>query len=61
MNTRPNVDAVIFHVLLQRSAESWSWVKPKDANGQYWGKPVFCTFANRLGDPYDCSGPIPLW
>ncbi len=65
LNRAPDVDAVIFHTLIEPTAAipgppGFGWVLPRDPADNFYPKPAYCAFANLLARPIDCGQPIPL-
>jgi hypothetical protein len=52
----PDVDAVIFHKLMD--TDGFGWVQETRYSDRYRPRPVFCRFANLVGQGFDCSQQI---
>jgi hypothetical protein len=55
LDAMPDVDAVTFHTLID--ANAWGWLKPRDAHGRVYPRPVYCAFADRFGPPPATAKP----
>jgi polysaccharide biosynthesis protein PslG len=56
---RPYADGVVFHTLIAGENPGYGWVT-RDGAGSFWAQPVYCNFAQQLGNPFNCGLPIPL-
>jgi hypothetical protein len=64
LDAAADVDVAVFHTLVDpnervASPPGFGWVTPT-TDREFFPKPAYCAFAERLAEPLDCSEPVPL-